>query len=278
MSTSAAEALSASLSSALRDLRSFSFNLNSPVAFVILLRVAYVQAKHIHETRSAKKRNMSYTVKWGRERLHFPLPAPDAKLAEIRHEIATYTQLDPQSFKLVHAGAVMKDDNAPISAYGIKPNSSIAVVGGGDVPAAQKRHKPKEKPAERTEASTVAQIRGELDVVRRTLKPDVESFLTTLDPSSVPSSTASAPAPQPASAPVTDSNAAQLGGRNTDIELEHRRLGELLLQSLLRLDAITAEGEWEEARKERKGAVKEVQTLLDRLDGGFRARPRTAAR
>ena len=59
-----------------------------------------------------------------------------------------------------------------------------------------------------------------------------------------------------------------------DIEREHVRLGELLLQSLLRLDAITAEGEWETARRERKGAVKEVQALLDRLDGGWRARAR----
>lgn len=46
----------------------------------------------------------------------------------------------------------------------------------------------------------------------------------------------------------------------------------MLLQSLLRLDAITTEGEWEEARKERKGAVKEVQSLLDKLDGSWRAR------
>ena len=57
-----------------------------------------------------------------------------------------------------------------------------------------------------------------------------------------------------------------------DAEQEHVRLGELLLQSLLRLDAITAEGEWELARRERKGAVREVQALLDRLDGGWRAR------
>ncbi|KAH9920055.1 uncharacterized protein B0H18DRAFT_1025690 [Fomitopsis serialis] len=266
MSSTTVEALSSSLSSALRDLRSFASSVNSPLAFVvpilvILLRVAYVQVRHIHEERSAKKRDMSYTVKWGRERLHFPLPAPDAKLAEIRHEIATYTQLDPQSFKLVHAGAVMRDDNAPISAYGIKLNSTIAVVGSGDVPPTSKRHKHKEKPAERTEASTVAQIRGELDAVRLTLKPDVEAFLTTLDP--------------PAAVPGPKTT--QLGGRNTDIELEHRRLGELLLQSLLRLDAITAEGEWEEARKERKGAVKEVQGLLDHLDGGWRARPRAKA-
>lgn len=38
------------------------------------------------------------------------------------------------------------------------------------------------------------------------------------------------------------------------------------------MDAINAEGEWEEARKERKIAVKEVQALLDRLDGAWKKR------
>ena len=50
---------------------------------------------------------------------------------------------------------------------------------------------------------------------------------------------------------------------------EHTRLSELLLQSLLRLDAIPTDGSWEHARAERKGAVREVQGLLDRLDGGW---------
>jgi len=57
------------------------------------------------------------------------------------------------------------------------------------------------------------------------------------------------------------------------LEKEHTRLAELLLQSLLRLDAIQTEGAWEDARAERKIAVKEVQGLLDRLDGGWKARP-----
>ncbi len=46
-------------------------------------------------------------------RLHFPVPPPDAKLGQLRQEIAEYTQLPAHSFKLIHAGAVMKDDNAP---------------------------------------------------------------------------------------------------------------------------------------------------------------------
>ncbi|CCM00055.1 uncharacterized protein FIBRA_02082 [Fibroporia radiculosa] len=231
---------------------------------LILLRVAFVQARKLIASRK-DRHSMSYVVKWGRERLHFTLPPPDTKLAAIRHQLAEYTQLPPQSFKLIHAGAVMKDDNAPISAYGIKPGSTIALVGGGEdlEPSGRASSKHKEKPQERTEASIVAQIRGELDSVRRTLQPDVDGFLTTLNPDYVPPSVSSAAPP------------AAAGRRNPDLAREHIRLGELLLQSLLRLDAITAEGEWEEARRERKGAVREVQALLDRLDGGWRKRPQT---
>ena len=86
-----------------------------------------------------------------------------------------------------------------------------------------------------------------------------------------PTKTSSAPPSQPADRP---SQRTGKDVKQTDLAQEHIRLGELLLQSLLRLDAITAEGEWEEARKERKGAVREVQGLLDRLDGGWRARPK----
>lgn len=148
-----------------------------------------------------------------------------------------------------------------VSAYGINEKSKIAIIGGGDnsVPSA------KATPERRTQESTISQIRTEMDKVRNTLQPDVDDFLQTLQ--AAPTATATAPVSQPP--PKATS------GKQSDIKLEHARLGELLLQSLLRLDAINAEGEWEEARKERKGAVREVQSLLDRLDAGWRARIQT---
>lgn len=112
--------------------------------------------------------------------------------------------------------------------------------------------------------------------MRSTLQPDVDSFLAALGPGSAAphvgsttTTTTTAPPPKPASAARSGMQAP------LDFEREHVRLGELLLQSLLRLDAINAEGEWEVARKERKGAVMEVQALLDRLDRGWRARGRS---
>ncbi|PSR88588.1 hypothetical protein PHLCEN_2v5115 [Hermanssonia centrifuga] len=231
----------------------------SPIHFaipivLILLRVAYAQAKRLV---GSSNKSMTYVVKWGRERLYFPLPSPDSKLSVIRQQVADYTQLPPNSFKLVHAGAVMKDDNALISSYGIKEKSTIAIVGGDNSAPI------KSAPERRTEDSIISQIRTELDKVRQTLQPDVDDFLSFIEPTA----TSSASAPKPAARPLLNKTE-----KRSDLAQEHIRLGELLLQSLLRLDAINAEGEWEEARKERKGAVREVQGLLDRLDGGWRSR------
>ncbi|KAI0829719.1 hypothetical protein BC628DRAFT_1358350 [Trametes gibbosa] len=216
---------------------------------------------------------MSINVKWGRERLRFSLPPPSSKLGQLRHEIAEYTQLPERSFKLVHAGAVMKDDNAPISAYGLKAGSTVALIGGGEplAPSPSNVSSANHQKTPRTEETTITQIRSELDTVRATLCPDVDSFLVALSPAAV--ATQVVPSPSQAAPSLKSSSAASSAARPpTEMAQEHARLGELLLQSLLRLDAITADGEWEAARRERKGAVKEVQALLDRLDGAWRTR------
>lgn len=92
----------------------------------------------------------------------------------------------------------------------------------------------------------ITQIESELDKVRTELLPSVDNFLASLPNQTI--------APE------------------GSLDQEHKRLGELLLQSLLRLDAIHAESEWEQARKDRKAGVREVQALLDRLDTGWKAR------
>jgi transcriptional regulator of met regulon len=120
----------------------------------------------------------------------------------------------------------MKDDNAPICAYHLRPNSTIVLIATNDprIPG----------PTQNTEQSVVASIRSELNSIRNALLPDLESFL-----------------------------------QHPTHDLEHRRLAELLLQALLRLDAIVPEPTWDDARKERKDAVREVQTMLDRLDDAW---------
>jgi len=138
-----------------------------------------------------------------------------------------------------------------VSAYNIRENSVIVLIGGGtDLPL-----KSNNSTTDRnTEQSTISLIRSELDQVRNTLSPSVDTFLHNLF-----------------SSPVSQDPA--VSADTASLEKEHTRLAELLLQSLLRLDAIVTDGEWEAARAERKGVVKEVQGLLDRLDGGWTTRP-----
>lgn len=247
-------------------------NLFSPVALAIpilllCLRIVFAKAKILPWRSSG---GMTYVVKWGKEKLSFPLPPPETKLSTIRHELAEYTQLTNGSFKLIHAGAVMKDDNAPISSYGIKAGSTIAIIGGGDnaslhAPSKSKIASSSKASQPPTEESTISVIRSEMDKVRQSLEPDVKLFLVNL----------SSPDEKLAPKPPINAQTKAPSDSSMDLHHEHARLGELLLQSLLRLDAINAEGEWEQARKDRKAAVKEVQGLLDRLDGGWRSHSRT---
>lgn len=51
---------------------------------------------------------------------------------------------------------------------------------------------------------------------------------------------------------------------------QHTYLGETLLQTLLWLDGVSCQPTWDEARAERKAAVKFVQGELDGVDEAFR--------
>lgn len=151
-----------------------------------------------------------------------------------------------------------------VSAYGIRDNSTIALIGGGEAPAP-----PSRKPTVPiTQEGSIKAIQAELASINKNIVPALDLFLAFISPeagtvtATAPSVTSSAPPP----ATTTAYTALE------DPDMEHRRLGELLLQSLLRLDVINMDGTWTDARKERKDAVKTVQGLLDKLDGGWRAR------
>lgn len=196
-------------------------------------------------------------VKWDREVLHFPLPPPDTTLGKLRTDIAEYTQLPPESFKLIHAGAVMKDDQALLSAYKIRENSTIALIGGHITPQAPAPYQPPSKAKEPpTEENMIGAIRAELDRVRATLAPDVDAFVLAC------------------SNPLAILETAQdINPSKVPTSLDHTRLSELLLQSLLRLDALHLPGaDWPDARQQRKAAVREVQGVLDRLDSAWSSR------
>lgn len=147
-----------------------------------------------------------------------------------------------------------------VSTYGIRENSTIAIIGGDQKPpsgsaSSSKRQNGSARP---TEQSTIDKIRAELTTIHENLVPSLDTFLTTIS--------------APSSAPARNGNVSAGAGGEAELAQEHARIGELLLQALLRLDVIPLESEWQDARKERKVTVREVQGLLDKLDGGWKAR------
>ncbi|KAG6378271.1 hypothetical protein JVT61DRAFT_13983 [Boletus reticuloceps] len=215
-------------------------------------------------------------VKWDRDVLHFPLPPLTTPLGQLRADLAAYTQLPVESFKLVYKGAVMKEDGAPLSTYKLKENATIALIGGHTLSsetsstsataAAPRMPNPKTKSTSTppTEESTIVAIRHELERVREMLVPDVDAFVQALASSTGNGDENGNAGGVPESHP---------GPKATP--LDHSRLSELLLQSLLRLDALHVSGlgaDWPDARVQRKAAVREVQGVLDRLDEAWALR------
>ncbi|KAG8897122.1 hypothetical protein FRB99_008428, partial [Tulasnella sp. 403] len=181
-------------------------------------------------------------------KLHIPVPTPDTTLGQLRQTIADHIHLPPTSFKLIHSGAVMKGDSFPITAYSIKSGSTIQVVGGlAPIPGRTRKTSTASSPSgsdsRPTEQAIITLIHNEMTQVRQTLVPSVQSFQTNISSNG--------------NAPPTNLDT---------LKQEHTRLGELLLQTLLRLDALVPQSEWMDARKERKTAVREVQGLLAQLD------------
>ncbi|KAF9529220.1 hypothetical protein CPB83DRAFT_852880 [Crepidotus variabilis] len=169
---------------------------------------------------------MAVTVMWGDQSFHFDLPSPDTTLAAVKHSIAAYTQLPYNAFLLIHDGAVMEDDNAPIDAYHLRPNSTIAIVTRDNAAHLTTTNN--------DEAAQIAKIQSELASVQNTLVPAHAQFMHTQSLHSSPK--------------------------------EKSRLSELLLQALIRMDAIVPEKDWVDARAQRKAAVRTIQELLDQLD------------
>lgn len=124
--------------------------------------------------------------------------------------------------------------------------------------------KSKEPP---TEKSTIRAISAELDRVHSELVPDVDAFI--LACSNMPFSSSASERPPKSRDGVPGATLPSNGATSAD----HNRLSELLLQSLLRLDAVLMPGvDWPEARQERKFAVRDVQSVLDRLDAAWAPR------
>ncbi|PWN20262.1 hypothetical protein BCV69DRAFT_283138 [Microstroma glucosiphilum] len=145
----------------------------------------------------------------------------------------------------------------------------------GEMLAEEKRRKEED----RTEAGVQGRIQEVLDKVKIEVEPKLDDFEArigsagsaptgTLPTAATASATTSSSAPQATTTPNPTSTPPQAQSQPQEsLEQSHRLLNELLSRSLLSLDAIPIVSET--TRAKRKGAVREVQSLIDRLDRGW---------
>lgn len=219
-------------------------------------------------------------VQWGRERLRVALPPPNSPLSTLKSELYNMTGVPPDHQKLIYSGAVLKDDLATLATYDLidaPPASSsssttsfwdnwsftgnnktrklkrLVMLGDKDVARVLDRKIPiEEPPPEKVADDEVTLVKKIGDIVENSVREwepkilQLESYL----------------AERRSGAEVeTDSAPVEAPNPRTAIWLS-----EVLLQSLLKLDSFDIPSGFSDARKERKAAVKSLQSALDRVD------------
>lgn len=149
-----------------------------------------------------------------------------------------------------------------VSAFQLGDNIKITLIGSEKpLPATPSEPAVPRERERKTEENTIAEIHREIETVKSGPAIEVESFLMSLRPHTSASGQLNGDA--------TDASNPQ---HEKELGKTQMRLSEILLQALLRLDALPSSATWENARKERREGVRVVQGLLDRLDEGWRAR------
>ncbi|KAF9896026.1 hypothetical protein BX616_008290 [Lobosporangium transversale] len=202
-------------------------------------------------------------VKWAREKKSFTFSdraLADVKLGELRQQCHEWTKVPIGGITLIYSGATMKDDNAPLSCFGIKPNGQITMMGT--------------KPS-----------KTDIRTLTTTGNPEEYAIIVKIQTSLKKATDLAAehiPRYEQAVQDYIQSNQSnQSSGKNPRVDLNHPEtlsparkalqdayvlLSESLLQALLVFDGVVCQQGFEVARGTRREAVKETQRLLDIID------------
>ncbi|GAA5897944.1 uncharacterized protein JCM6883_000869 [Sporobolomyces salmoneus] len=71
-------------------------------------------------------------VQWGREKIRVPLPPPSSPLSTLKAALYNITGVPPTHQKLIYSGAVLKDDLAPLTAFGLVNEESTQPSSSND--------------------------------------------------------------------------------------------------------------------------------------------------
>ncbi|KAF9438979.1 hypothetical protein BGZ76_002272 [Entomortierella beljakovae] len=193
-------------------------------------------------------------IKWGREKKTVEFKGrslADVKLGELRQKCHEWSKVPMGGLTLIYAGATMRDDNAPLSCFGIKPNGQIIMMGTRptktDIRTLTTTGDPEEYALIVKVQTSYQKV---MDLASEHLpryKQAVQDYIHS-NPSPVNLTQESLP---PARKALLDA---------------HTLLSENFLQAILVYDGVSCKPEFEVARGTRREAVKETQKLLDIID------------
>ncbi|KAG0308766.1 BAG molecular chaperone regulator 1 [Dissophora globulifera] len=182
------------------------------------------------------------------------------KLRELREICKDLTGVPLGGLSLIFGGATMKDDNAPLSCWGVKPGSKVVVDG---IKPTEEEIKLLTTNGDPEEYALILRISGSLEKSRDSVSEFLPRYREETDAYLASSEKPTASKGAGAAGPVTLQNMSPPRKKLHDL---HGTMSESLLQSLLVLDGVTCKPEFEVARVKRREAVKETQKLLDVID------------
>ncbi|KAI1319542.1 hypothetical protein EDD11_003812 [Mortierella claussenii] len=194
-------------------------------------------------------------IKWGREKKTFEFPdrsLADIRLGELRQQCHEWTRVPIGGLTLIYAGATMKDDHAPLSCFGIKPNGQITMMGTRptktDIRTLTTNGDPEEY-------SLIVRIQTSLQKAMEMAAEHLPRYQQAVDDYIRGSHSNNAVAPTSSSVPT-----------KKNLQDAYTLLSEHLTQALLVFDGVVCKQNFEVARGTRREAVKETQRLLDIID------------
>ncbi|GAA5872993.1 hypothetical protein JCM16303_006908 [Sporobolomyces ruberrimus] len=255
-------------------------------------------------------------VQWGREKIRVPLPPPQSPLSTLKAALYNITGVPPSHQKLIYSGAVLKDDLAPLTSFGLVNEQEPSTSSNGEEEEESGKSKSfwdswsfttGKNSSSRSQKKVKKLIMlGSKDVSARIVddrlstRKDLQDLKAaeggdvgaggdrkvetekkveseeTIQKRIKQISTEKLQELEPQVTQVEGWIVDQKKERETQAEGEKKPAGppprillylsEILLQGLLKLDSIEIPSGYENARKERKEAVKQVQDVLDRVD------------
>ncbi|GAA5861114.1 hypothetical protein JCM1840_003085 [Sporobolomyces johnsonii] len=243
-------------------------------------------------------------VQWGREKLRVPLPPPQSPLSALKSTLYNITGVPPDHQKLIYSGAVLKDDLAPLTAYQLVDDAPPSSADASSSESSKSKSFWDSWSFAGRSGADKKKLKKLIMLGSKDVSARVDDRLSTRkDLADLAAAEAAAPVAKPVddesavSRRIADISTAQLAELEPQVERaeaylaqeQQRRQGggsssapagnveapaprtllylsEVLLQGLLKLDSIEIPSSYAEARKERKEAVRRVQSVLDRVD------------